>query len=219
MRRLKYSVSELWLMGSVFALVGCGGGEDENGGEGSESQDGTVTEEWAGFCTGTFTKDTAVLDVFDEPMFTALAGEEYLLADLSDTFGARAEFLFLTDVGPDSFVLEPDAEGAWPFTSNCAIGEVVPYYAVFDDVTVFAEEELVTKMCDLSKGSALPSAGSGRGYAYIGSEGSSAVYEVILGPFSEECGGADRGYISVPQTRSFGSTTWLVPFSGLVSPE
>lgn len=209
--------SACWIVGSLLASVGCGGGDD--GGEEPEIGDGTVTEQWASFCTGTFTEDTPILNVFDEPMFTARAGDEYLLADFSDSFGGRAEFLYLTHVGPDSFTIEANAEGTWPFTSNCAIGAGLPYYGVFADVSVFAEEDLSTKICDLREGSVLPAGGSGRGYAYAGSSGSSAIYEVILGPFSAECGDHDRGYIRVPQTKIFGSTTWLVPITGLIGPE
>jgi hypothetical protein len=225
MMQLKHSWTAHWLMGGALALMGCAlaltgcGGGGDDGDDEPELGDGTVTEEWAGFCTGTFTEDTPIVDPFGETAFTAQAGEEYLLSDFDDTFGARAEFLYLTNVGPDSFEVEPSAEGAWPFTSNCTIGEGVAYYAVFDDVSVFSDEELTTKICDLSAGSALPAGGSGRGYAFTGSRGDSAIYEVILGPFSAECGDQGLGYISVPQTRSFGSTTWLVPIAGILSPE
>lgn len=205
-----------WLMGSLFALTSCGGSDGDGGGAGSG--DGTVTEPWASFCTGTFTQDTPIIDAFDEPMFTAKAGDEYLLSDFSDTFGGRAEFLYLTGVGPDSFEVEPDANGGWPFTSNCTIGQGVPYYAVFTNVNVFAEKELKTQSCALSAGSVLPADNSGRGYSLSGSVGESTVYEVILGPFSEQCQGLTRGYISVPHTRSFNSTTWLVPIAGIIGP-
>lgn len=201
-------------MGGVFALAGCGGSD----GGGAASGDGTVTEPWATFCTGTFTEDTPIVDAFDEPTFTARVGDEFLLSDFSDTFGGRAEFLYLTSVGPDSFEVEPDAAGAWPFTSNCTIGQGVPYYAVFNSVSVFAEKELTTKICALSAGSVLPAGTKGRGYSLAGSAGGSATYEVILGPFSEQCQAHDRGYISVPHTRSFNSTTYLVPIAGIIGP-
>jgi hypothetical protein len=206
-------------MGSVLALTACGGSDDNNGGDGPGSGDGTVSEQWAGFCTGTFTEDTPIVDAFDEAAFTARAGDEFLLADFDDSFGGRAEFLYLSNAGPDSFEVEPRADGAWPFTSNCSIGEGVPYYAVFKDVSVFAEQELTTKICDLSGGSVLPAGSSGRGYSFAGSLGDSAIYNVILGPFSAECEGQTGGYIRVPHTSSFGSTTWLVPIAALIGPE
>lgn len=219
MRQSRPLGKALWLIGSVLAIAGCGGSDDDDDGDGSANGDGTVTDTWASFCTGIFTEDTPIVDPFGEPTFTARAGDEFLMSDFDDTFGNRAEFLYLTDVGPDSFEVEPSTEGNWPFTSNCTIGEGVPYYAVFENVSVFAEEGLTTKICDLSEGSVLPAGTSGRGYALAGSAGGSTIYEVILGPFSAECEAHDRGYISVPRTSSFGSTTWLVPIAGIIGPE
>ena len=216
MRRARHPSKALWLVGSIVALTGCGGSD---GGAGPGNGSGTVSEAWAGFCTATFTEDTPIVDAFDEPMFTARVGEEYLLSDFDDSFGGRAELLFLTNAGPDSFDLEPRAGGSWPFTSNCSIGQGVPYYAVFADITVFAEKELTTKICDLSAGSVLPAGGAGRGYALSSIVQGAAIYQVILGPFGAQCGGLANGYIRVPQTSSFGSTTYLVPVSGIIGRE
>lgn len=204
----------LGLLGGV-TLISCGSSDDD----GAANGDGTVTERWAGFCTATFVKDTPIGDGFDEVLFTARAGDEFLLSDFRDTFGGRAELLYLTNAGPDSFEVEPSSEGAWPFTSNCAINQGVPYYAVFKNVSVFAEKELATKICDLSEGSVLPAGTSGRGFAFSGSSGESAIYEVILGPFSAQCGDLGKGFVRVPHTTSFGSTTWLVPIVGIIGPE
>jgi hypothetical protein len=200
----------------AIAPIGCGSNGDGGGGPGSGG--GTVTEPWTTFCTGTFTQDTPIIDAFDETLFTARAGDEYLLSDFSNSFGGRAEFLYLTKAGPDSFEVEADANGAWPFTSNCTIGQGVPYYAAFTDVTVFAEKELKTQACTISAGSVLPATNFARGYSLSGSAGGTTVYEVILGPFGSQCQSLDRGYISVSQTRSFNSTTWLVPIVGIIGP-
>jgi hypothetical protein len=208
----------LSLMGALLALSGCGGSDGDSG-NGAANGNGTITEQWSTFCTATFTEDTPIADAFDEPAFTARAGDEFLLSDFSDSFGGRAELMYLTNVGPDSFEVEPGADGSWPFTSNCTIGQGVPYYAVFTDVSVFAEKELATKVCDLSAGSVLPAGSTGRGFSFAGAVGDSATYEIILGPFSAECDDLGKGYISVPHTRSFGSTTWLVPVAGIIGPE
>ena len=218
MRQSRQPWKALWLMGGALALNNCGG-SDGDGGAAAANGDGTVTEQWAAFCSATFTADTPIVDAFDEPAFTARAGDAFLLADFSDGFGGRAELMYLTSTGPDSFEVEPNADGSWPFTSNCTIGQGVPYYAVFKDVSVFAEKGLTTKICDLSEGTVLPAGTSGRGYAFTSTAGDAAIYEVILGPFSEQCAGHAQGFISVPHTRSFGSTTWLVPIAGIIGPD
>ncbi len=219
MKRSRHPGKAPWLVGVVLALTGCGGSGGSVGGDGIGSAGGTVTEPWTGYCTGTFTEDTPINDAFGDLVFTARAGAQFLLSDFDDSFGGRAEFLYLSNVGPDSFEVEARTDGTWPFTSNCTIGQGVPYYAVFNDVSVFAEQELTTKICDLSAGSVLPAGSSGRGYSFVGSKGESAIYNVILGPFGEQCGGHADGYISVPHTTSFGSTTWLVPIVGIIGPE
>jgi hypothetical protein len=208
----------LWLVGSAFALLGCGGSGDGNGSGAPANGDGTVTEAWAGYCTGTFTEDTPITD-FDRTIFTARTGDEFLMSDFSDSFGGRAAFLYLTSDGPDTFEVEARADATWPFTSNCSIGKGVPYYGVFKGVSVFAEKELTTKLCDLSAGDVLPAGSSGRGYSLAGSSNGATIYQVILGPFAEQCGGQDKGYVRVSQTQSFGSTTWLVPIAGLIGPD
>lgn len=208
----------LWLGSIVLALVGCGG-SDGAAGSALESGDGTVTEPWLDFCTATLTEDTPIVDPFDEVVFTARAGDEFLLSDFDDAFGGpRARLLFLTPAGPDSFEVEPRPDGTWPFTSRCSIGEGVPYSAVFTDVSVYAEKELTTKVCDLRAGSALPAGNTGRGYSHAGTRGEASIYNVILGPFSAECGGRTDGYIRVPRTKSLGSTTWLVPITDVLAP-
>lgn len=219
MKRAKHPLKTLGLVVGFVALTGCGGGDKDDAGNGAESGSGTVSEAWAGFCTGTFTQQTPIADAFDEPMFTARVGDEFLMSDFEDSFGGRAEFLFLNGAGPDSFELEAGDGGGWPFTSNCTIGQGVPYYAVFNDVTVFAEKELTTKVCELSAGSVLPAGNSGRGYAFVSAVQGAAVYQLILGPFGAECNGLGSGYIRVPQTKSFGSMTYLVPVSGIIGPE
>lgn len=214
MRQSRNYSKALWALGTALSLAACGGSD----GGASGSVAGTVTEPWTTFCTATFIEDTQILD-FGEPSFTARAGDEYLLSDFDDSFGGRAELVYLTSAGPDSFEVEPSPAGSWPFTSNCEIGASVPYYAVFTNVTVYAEQEASTKICELSAGTALAADGTGRGYSFAGtSPNGSAIYEVILGAFSAQCG-QGTGYISVPQTRSFGSTTWLVPIIGIIGPE
>ncbi len=213
MKRTDFSKLGL-VLASVLALSACGGNGD---GDDSGSSSGTVREPWTDFCTAIFMTDTEIRDPFDDPMFTARAGEEYLLSDFNTSF---AEFVYLTDVGPDEFTIDADASGDWPFYSNCNPGAGVRYYAVFTDVTVYAEETLTTRICDLAAGTALPSVGGG-GFVTAGgfSLDGPATYEIFLDAFSAQCGGNESGFISVPQTQSLGVTTWLVPIIGIIGPE
>jgi len=140
------------------------------------------------------------------------------MSEFSDTFEPRAEFIYLNADGPDTFEVPMNASGGWPFTSNCEINMGVPYYAVFNDVTVYGDEQLTTTICSLTAGTVVQSQGGG--FALVGGitfEGP-ATYEVFLAGMSAQCGGADSGFISVPQTRSLGAYTHLVPIRGIIGP-
>jgi hypothetical protein len=203
-------------LGLALSCAACGGGDD---GE-SDEPSGTVTEEWRDFCVATFTEDYRVIDVFDEPEFEAKAGDEYLLSSYSDSFGPEAEMIFLWPHGPEPFEVTAITTADFPFTTACPLNTAAPYYAVFDDVSVYAEESLTTKLCDLAAGTALPRTNEGSGYSAVTLNFSGPnTFEVILNAFSAQCGGAPRGYVSVPQVESFGSTrTWLVPILGVLHP-
>lgn len=201
----------------VAFSVSCGGGDEKDDEENVEditaSSDGTVTSEWSGYCTATFTEDFQVTNVFGEDTFVAEGGEEYLVGR-ADASGDEADLLFLTSVGPEEFVV-PLGDGS-PVELSC--GELVEtYYAVFDDVTVYETEDLTSPLCELSKGQ-VASTDGGTGYAItaINLNGPS-IYEVILGGFSEQCG-ASRGYVGVPEITVWGTDTWLVPFHQVFAP-
>jgi hypothetical protein len=191
-------------------LTACGGGSGA-----SQQQPQTTVETWSDYCIATMTEDHQVLDFFGDVAFTARVGEEYLIARLE---ADQAELVFLATTGPWNFDIDGTAETR-PFTTQCAVGATTDHYAVFSDVTVFAEEELTTPLCDLDAGAVRPREPTGSGYGITGSNvGSNQTYEVILNAFSAECGGADRGYVSVPETTVHGSHTWLVPIIGIVGP-
>jgi len=196
------------------------GGSSAAGAAGSgvveETDPGTVTDLWSEFCIATFTEDYAVLDPFGDPMFTAKAGEEYLLLDYPTPYRS-ATAAYLTSIGPIDFDIEPNTDNtSFPFTSNCAPDPPLTYFAVFADVTVFAEPELVTEICALQAGDAVlrdEMAASGYAVETIGDE--SAVYEIFLNAFSAQCGGAQNGYVSVPMIHALGSDRVLVPFASV----
>ncbi len=180
---------------------------------------GTITDLWRDFCVATFTEDYMVTDAFGDPVFTVKAGEEYLILDYPSPY-TSASLAYLTSSGPLEFDVEPNADNtAFPFTSNCAPEPAGSYFAVFADVSVYAEPELVTKLCDLEPGAAVPRDNTNAGYVLeTPNAGDGSIYEIFLNAFSAQCGGAASGYINVPRTMLFGSNRVLVPFD-LISGE
>lgn len=206
-------------LGAASTVVGCGGSDGDEDGEAPGA--GQVTESFREYCVATFTEQRTVMDVFDEPLFTARAGEEYLLAEWGPSFGEdRAEMLYLTPSGPEVFaVTAPEGMGL-PLESSCEFGETMPYYAAFTDVEVYADAAFAEPLCSLARGSVVPrdtTRGSGYSLVQLVFQGP-AAYEVMLNGFGAQCGGAERGYVRVPETRLFGTTTWLVPIQGIVGP-
>lgn len=132
----------------------------------------------------------------------------------------RANLFYLTNSGPWDFEVTPaGVPPMYPFSSTCDLNNAVTHYGVFADVSVYADEALTSKLCDLTRGSTLPSAGTSVGYSLAGdiSFSGPATYQIELGPFAAECGAAS-GYVSVPETQVFGTTTWLVPFDTVLAP-
>jgi len=203
------------LAASLLCLSACGGGT-ANGGNPPGAGETTI-ETWSDYCIATFTEDYAVTDAFDEVAFTARVGEEYVISDFDGISGP--ELVYLAETGPWSFTVTASA-GALPFTSNCQAGSTTEHLAVFSDVTVYAEEELTTPICELAAGTAHPrnpTVGAGHSWAGSTADGN-LTYEVILNSFSADCGGAALGYVSVPQTTVHGTTTALVPILWIVGP-
>jgi hypothetical protein len=84
---------------------------------------------------------------------------------------------------------------------------------VFADVSVFAEPELTTKLCDLKNGDSVPrDTDKNAGYGLESVNDPTAVYEIFLNAFSTQCGGTDTGYIATHAITALGSKQILVPF-------
>lgn len=179
---------------------------------------GTVPDAWSSYCLATFTSDYEVLDSFDDPLFTARAGEQYLMTSYPSTFGGpnSAGLLYLTDDGPFEFEVDPGSEPA-PFTSNCLKNTAKKFYAVFNDASVFSDTTLTSKLCDLTAGTALPLVG-GYGYSLSSSTNGEAIYSVVLGPYSAQCGAAERGSVEVPSVQVLGQNTYLIPIRAILGP-
>lgn len=205
-----------WVLVLPSALTSaCGGGEDDEKKDDdvTASSDGTVTNEWSGYCTATFTKDYQFVDAFGDETFVAEEGEEYLVGRVGD-LGDDADLLFLTNLGPEE-VQVPTGDGS-PVEFSC--GEMVEtYYAVFTDVTVYETQDLSMPLCELSKGEVASTDGGTGYFAVDGGSDGAVIYEVILGGFSEVCG-ASTGFVSVPNINVWGTLTWLVPFHQVTAP-
>jgi hypothetical protein len=176
-----------------------------------------VAAPWLDYCTATFVEDTAIRDVFDDTLFTAKAGETYLLSDHGPGFDAaeEAEMIFLSTGGPATFTVGGEA-GMLPLTSDCFSGGTTSYSAAFTKVTVYAAEDLSTQLCVLDAGSTAPSSGGGHSVAGEFPFSGPQTYGIYLGGFAAQCNGADVGFVSVPETQIFGITTWLVPIIALL---
>lgn len=203
-----------------WLLAGCGGGDGEH--DDGRTLRGAVTGEWRSYCVATLTSDAVVDDGFET--LTLEAGSEYLVAGYEDGFGdIDLDLLYLTPGGPYDVEIRVATEAELPITSNCDLPNARPYYAVFQDLAVYAEKELTTKLCDLSAGSVLPRENSvlSQGVADFGSIDLSdepQTYSVSLNAFSPECGGGQEGFISVPSTRVAGTTTWLPGIHWILGP-
>jgi hypothetical protein len=170
----------------------------------------------------TFTSDVAVKDPFGDVAFTAHAGSEYLLTDLS-YFGStpQVEIAYLTAAGPDIHeIAVTGGPETFPFTSNCSIDTAVSYYAAFTNVTVYDSEALTNVICKLPAGTSVKRDMTAEGGYTIRTMSLSGpqIYQISLNALGTLCGGATLGYVSVPETQLFGSTTWLVPIQTVMKP-
>lgn len=196
-------------------LTGCSGSPAT-----AQSSNGQVRDPWRDACTATFTRDTVIETSYGDTLFTARAGEQYLLTSYETrSDGAHAEIAFLSTAGPYDGVV-PMLSGQ-PFTSNCTIDKGVQYYAAFTNVAVYSTKELATKICDIPSGtSMLRDMNTNAGSSIAGALKLSGptTYDVMLNAFSSLCGGATDGFVSVPETQVLGTTTWLVPIEVILKP-
>jgi hypothetical protein len=219
MHRTKLQLGRLVGLLGVGLSTACGGGDGDGDGPGG-SGGGTVTDQWRSYCTATFNADTPVVDAFGDPVFTARTGSEYLIGSYEDFGGQpRVTLLYLTGSGPYPVDIESTG-GAFPFTPSCDLAKATSYLGVFYDTSVFADEALTTKLCDLKAGTVLPRTSAISGYSIAGglSFSGPATYELFLNAFSAQCGGAANGYVSVPDTEVLGTTTWLLPVESIAGP-
>ena len=185
--------------GSSAAGSSASGSSNLGGSGGVSTVTGPGGVTWSGYCVATFTSDYGVLDSFDEPLFTARVSEQYLMtAYPASIFGGpnSAELLYLTEDGPFEFEVDPGSDPP-VFTANCRKGAATRVSAVFTDVSLYADSTLATKLCDLTAGTVLPLDGR-YGYSLTSASDGEAIYSMLLGPYSAQCGAAEQGSVVVP---------------------
>lgn len=200
-------------------LCACGGGEgDDSAGDRGNGADASmaIPSEFGAYCTAQFMENYDVTDVFGDFNFTARAGEKYLMTSYESN---SVTLIYLADDGPSEFEVQSLA-GGLPFESNCGLGNTSKYLAAFTSVQIFADEALGTPLCTLNPNSVVPYDQTAPwGYSSTDfSFSGPTVYEVYLNTFATECGGSELGYIRVPSTKLFGTTTWLVPIIPVLGP-
>lgn len=211
-------------MACASLLAACGGSDDGDGGGGDSISGAVVPAPWQSYCVATVTSDTSIDDFGDT--IELRAGSQFLVASYEDGFGdVRVNLLYLTGGGPYGIELQVPTAADLPITSNCDLPNAKPYYAVFQNLAVYAEKELTTKLCDLSAGTVLPQDTTSfvsQGVADLSSidffSSKPQTYEFSLNAFSPQCGGAEDGYISVPSTKVLGTTTWLPAVHWILGP-
>lgn len=198
---------------SLFWLAGCseGGASEGMGGAGNAE---TTVDDWRDFCVATLTEDYEVLEGNGEGLFTAKAGDEYLVSWLElDSAG----LVYLAPSGAYDFSIETKG-GLWPATFSCTRGQTTPYWAVFVSTTAFADSDLTTPLCELEAGT--QSAFDSTSASGITSGGMSGAYfyELRGDALGPKCDGALVGYVEAESTRLFGAARLLPPVGMILGP-
>lgn len=194
---------------------------------GAAPVDGHPNDYWSKFCVATFTADTAVPWTSDVDLFTAHAGDRFLMFDFDETpIGAQAQLAYLAPGGPFDFTIQtPGTQGTaadLPITSNCSPDARTGYWAVFADVTLYETAELTTELCKLVAGRAEPVGTKIPQYGAVSTDlfaEGPVTMEVSLLGYEKDCNNAQTGFFSAPVATVLGVQTHLVPFGRVIGPE
>lgn len=225
----RLSLSLLPICALLFG-VACGNDDDSPGadsgiaesadsGTDEGSIDATDIEVWRSYCIATFSESFDVLAFNNDFLFTAEAGDEFVMSQYSDPSDIEATLLHAAEQGPIDFEIEAaDFPNGLPFTSSCEPDAVVRHYAAFADVTLYTTEALDTVLCEIPEGTVLPTSGGGYQAIGIPTAGQDATYLLFLGGFETQCG-ASEGYVNVPSSDEFGVALHNIPLRLIVGPE
>ena len=194
-------------------------GDDDAAGSGMSG--GTVTDTWSEFCVATFTESHPVTDTFDDQLFTASEGSQYLMTGYGDSFGElRGEMVYLTSSGPIEFEVVANEAGEFPFTTDCTLNDTTTYLGVFQDLTFHVDEALTTVACNLEEGA---HAEGGGGYALVSdldftNLNAPAVYEVSMGGLAADCNNHETTYVTTRPIQQFGTSYYIAPVQTFIGP-
>jgi len=178
----------------------------------SASGPGTVTPTWQDFCVATFHRDHQVSEkIGNDDLFVAMTGDQYLFTSrvtlVDGTTIAGLEYL--TEYGLFRFDVEAPPNDA-PYSLNCDHDAAVRHVGVIVDTTLYSDDTLDSVLCTLDAGAALP--GETRNSITAG-----GVDQVAVGPFSDQCQGAEWGYLVAPRVDVLGQRgTTLIPLRTLI---
>lgn len=168
---------------------------------------GDVPEFLDGYCYVTFTRDTELLTFDHKPEKTAQKGSTWVVSG----WIATPHVLDIGKEGAHEYKVPHDVFDE-PFTSNCDQYKIENYAVVFTDTKVYKSDAFQELLCELKRGTSVPRAPGG--YALQGT-----TFAFDLGAFSEQCQGAERGFIRVRPSTENGKERTLRPILFAAHPE
>lgn len=177
----------------------------------------TSIDDWRSYCIATATESFDVL-MYTGDVFTAQAGNEFLLAEYDEPKDIEASMFHLGEEGALPLEVEQaDFPEGFPLTSNCTPDATVRHYAALTDATVYTSAALSTVLCEIPAGTVVPGGG---GYEAIGipTTGQDATYKLFLRGYEAQCGAAE-GYVNAPAGVVRGVATHTIPLRVIAGSE
>ena len=194
---------------AALALIACG--EDSSGpslGGGSTAALLDVLEDQP--CVVTFTETYDVLDWFDEKLFTANSGDEFVLRQGPDSFGPEVDLYKVVDGGIIDFEVGQNEAGEYPFSTDCDIESTQTNMVTLIETDLYSDSLATEKVCTIPAGVTVAEFGGGFGYEEGG--GNYAIYEIYITPDYEGCT-EESVYVRAPEFTYDQSTNYLIPIN------
>lgn len=175
----------------------------------SSANTGTIPQQWRnGYCKVKFTRDSVINDIFFSGVKLDIRkGDEFILSDIG-LFDI--DILYFSRQGALELSFEKNKNGDNPFdiTPDCAETNKFKQSsvsAVLVDTTLFADENLQKKICQLTAGTLINTRNS---LSIRKSENASGnrYVELITDGLSEKCNGQRMGYYALAPENISGLT-------------